>query len=78
MIRPLYEHKKTSEQDTLNSLLWRIVMNQGGTIKVDYSDIKNIPKYAGIKVNTILGTEFIEIKAVVNSPIATPKKRIIR
>ena len=69
--------QKSSDQSTLNSLLWRIVMNQGGTIKVRYSDIMNIPENAGIKVDNIPGTEFVEIKAVVNSSIATPEKRII-
>ena len=69
--------KKTSDQSTLNSLLWRIVMNQGGVIKVRYPEIMNIPENAGIRVDNIPGTEFVEIKAVVNSLIATPERRIL-
>ena len=69
--------KKESNQSTLNSLLWRIVMNQGGVIKVRYPEIMNIPENAGIKVDNIPGTEFVEIKAVVNSLIATPERRIL-
>ena len=68
---------KQSDQSTLNSLLWRIVMNQSGTIRVRHSEIKDIPRNAGIKVDNVPGTEFIEIKAVINSPIATPTRRII-
>ena len=78
--RPLRFERKpkpNKDQDTLNSLLWRIVMNQGGTIRVRHSELMNIPKDAGIKVDNVPGTEFVEIKAVVNSPIATPTRRII-
>ncbi len=69
--------EKGKDQSTLNNFLWRIVMNQGGKIRVRYSDLMNIPDYAGIEVDNVPGTEFVEIKAVINSPIATPTRRII-
>ncbi len=52
-------------------------MNQGGKIKIPYDQIKNIPAGAGIEVDNVPGTQVVEIKAVINSPIATPTKRII-
>ncbi len=73
----IVRNNPNKNQSTLNSMLWRIVMNQGGVVRVRRFEIMNIPEHAGIKVDNIPGTEFVEIKAVVNSPIATPEKRII-
>ncbi len=70
------QSQRDESQAKLNSFLWRLVMNQGGKLKIPYDQIKNIPAGAGIEVDNVPGTEFIEIKAVINSPIATLPKRI--
>ena len=74
-IRP--NQQKNKDQATLNSLLWRIVMNQGGKITLSYDNIKNIPAESGLKVDNIPGTDNIRIKAVIKSPITTQDRRII-
>ena len=66
-----------NKEGTLRGLLWRIIMNQGGNITVPYSDLQNIPENAGLHVDNIPGTDKVEIKAVINSPIETQVKRII-
>jgi len=69
--------KKNNDQATVNKLLWRILMDQGGSVRVRYSDFTNVPKHSGINVDNVPGTEFVEIKAVIAGPISLPTRRII-
>jgi hypothetical protein len=66
---------KSSDQEIINGLLWRITMNQGGEIVLPY--IAKMPPLAGLKIDNIPGTDKVKIRAVINSRIATPIKRII-
>lgn len=68
---------RNSDQSTINSLLWRIVRSQGGKVRLRYSELTNMPDRAGLEVDNVPGTEFVEVKAVINSPVAMPLKRII-
>ncbi len=70
--------KKNKDQETLNSLLWRIVMNhEGHSITLRYEELKTVPKGAAINVDNIPGTDKVRVIAVVNGPIAVQAGRII-
>lgn len=62
------------EQAALNSLLWRIVANNGGEITITNKEFMDIPANAKLLANTDIVTDSIIVKAMIDHSVIIQKK----
>ena len=70
------KHGKDNMQTALNNVLWKIVMENGGIVKIPCEDLKATPAEAALQ-GKVIGENFV-IKAMLRQPnIILPKNGLI-
>ena len=71
-------HGKRNPQHLLNTVLWKIIMQNGGAIKILCSELKKLPAGAAVQSKHNQATDSITLTAMVReSTILLPNDGII-